>query len=126
MDNTTKSAGAAKYRVRYSEDFKHQICLKYLSGHFTKTQLAEQYGIKGKSRVLSWLRELGYISENSIHLMSRPKMSKPQTSDDVVKHIRHLEDALADAQLQAAIYHKMIEIAERDYQISIRKNLNTK
>lgn len=126
MDNNTKGAGTTKFRVRYSEDFKHQICLKYLSGHYTKTALQEQYGIKGKSRLISWLRELGYISENGIQFMSTPKVMKLKTSENQSEHIRHLENALEDAQLQLAVYYKMIEIAERDYKIKIRKNFNTK
>ena len=126
MDNSTKSAGTGKYRVRYSDDFKHQICLKYLSGHYTKEGLQAEYGIKGKSRLLSWLRELGYISETGIQFMSPPKIAKPAASENVSEHIRRLEEALIDAQLQAAIYHKMIEVAERDFQIKIRKNLDTK
>ncbi|OJW83172.1 MAG: hypothetical protein BGO69_18830 [Bacteroidetes bacterium 46-16] len=126
MDNNVKNAGTTKYRVRYTEDFKHQVCLKFLTGHYTKTALQNQYGIKGKSRLMSWLRELGYISETGIQFMSSPKVAKPRASENASEHIRHLEDALIDAQLQAAIYHKMIEIAERDYQIKIRKNLNTK
>lgn len=126
MDNTAKPPGTKCQTVRYSTDFKHQICLKYLSGQYTKTQLQEQYRIKGKSRLLSWLRDLGYISKNSAELMNSPKIHMPKASEDVIRHIQRLEDALQDAQLQAAIYHKMIEVAEREYQISIRKNLNTK
>jgi len=135
MDETKKYTGP-KYRNRYTEEFKHQLCREYLSGKYTKTELQEKYAIKGKSRLLSWLRELGYmeyIRENEIKIMKhykrkykikKTKISKqPERSPE---QIEHLENALWDAQLQVAAYGKMIEIAEQEYKIKIRKNLSTK
>lgn len=136
MDNTTKGYNGPKYRVRYTEEFKHQLCREYLSGNYTKTELQEKYGIKGKCRLLSWLRELGYmkyIRENEIKIMRhykkkyRIKQAKiSKQSERSPEQIRDLENALWDAQLQVSAYSKMIEIAEQQYKIKIRKNLNTK
>ena len=122
----TRNYTVPKYRVRYAEDFKHQICREFLSGNYTKEELQKKYAVKGKSRLLGWLRELGYISANSIQPMRKPRVKKPKKRKPVPEDIKELENALQDAELKAEVYRKMIEIAEQQYKIKIRKNSNTK
>ena len=96
-----------------------------MCGRHTKTELQELYGIKGKSRLLTWLRTLGYENQVKEVVMKRtqmPRLKKPKEAANQ----QSLEEALEDARLQAAMYAKMIEIAEREYKIKIRKNSNTK
>ena len=45
---------------------------------------------------------------------------------DLQTKIKRLERELEDAQLRAEAYSKMIDIAERELKISIRKKSNTK
>ena len=128
MDNSTKRVNH-KFRYRYAEEFKHQVCREYLSGRYNKTELSEKYGIKGKSRLFTWLHDLGYmkyIRENNIQIMSPYRSLKKQKPDEFPGQDEQLQNALQDAQLQAAAYLKMIELAENHYKIKIRKNLNTK
>ena len=121
MEKFKPTPGITKYRIRYGEDFKHQVCVEYLTGRYTKTELQDKYGIKGKSRLLTWLHELGYIRENSIEIMKKPALQKIEKTD-----IRLLNEALEEAQLKSEVYCKMIELAEQQYKIKIRKNFNTK
>jgi transposase-like protein len=126
MDKYKKHFGP-KFRVRYAEEFKHQVCREYLSGNYTKTELQDKYGIKGKSRLLSWLHELGYIQfthEKGFVMMKKEKKTK--NSELSPEQVKDLGKALRDAELKAAAYCKMIELAEKQYNIKIRKNLNTK
>lgn len=128
MDKSKKRVDY-KFRYRYAEEFKHQVCREYLSGLYNKTELQEKYGIKGKSRLLSWLHELGYteyIRENNIQIMKKYRSLKRQKPDEFTTQDEQLQNALQDARLQAAAYLKMIELAEKQYKIKIRKNLNTK
>ena len=82
------------------------------------------YNIKGKSRLLTWLRTLGYVDKenNTIMKQKPPKKQKPAGS----KSKQSLESELEDAKLQAAMYARMIELAEEKYKIKIRKNSDTK
>lgn len=128
MENTRKHTGS-KHRIRYSKEFKHELCRKFLSGNYSKAELQEKYRVKGKSRLLSWLRELGYleyIRENSIQIMRKHTDTETKISGQLPNDVKDLENALQDAQLKAAVYCKMIEIAEKRYKIKIRKNLNTR
>ena len=115
----------SSFRPSYGTEFKHEVCRKYMCGRHTKTELQELYGIKGKSRLLTWLRTLGYENQVKEVVMKRtqmPRLKKPKEAANP----QSLEEALEDARLQAAMYAKMIEIAEREYKIKIRKNSNTK
>lgn len=128
MDNSKKRVNH-KFRYRYAEEFKHQVCREYLSGQYNKTELQEKYGIKGKSRLFSWLHDLGYseyIRENNIQIMKKYRSLKGQKSGEFPSQDQPLQNALQDARLQAAAYLRMIELAEKQYKIKIRKNLNTK
>jgi hypothetical protein len=85
-------------------------------------------------RSFSWLHELGYmeyIREKGIKIMrkyrKKPKKIKiSEESSQSCEQAKDLENALQDAELKAEAYCKMIEIAEKQYKIKIRKNLNTK
>lgn len=119
-----KKSHLQTFRPSYTEEFKHEVCRKYLCGSFSKTELQETYNIKGKSRLLTWLRTLGYIDKEKNNVMKRRNLKKPKPDDN--KGQQSLEEALEDARLQAKMYARMIELAEKEYKIKIRKNLNTK
>lgn len=112
------------FRPSYDVEFKHEVCRKYLCGQYSKAELQEMYNIKGKSRLLTWLRTLGYIDKEKNAVMKRRILKKPKPDDN--KGNQSLEEALEDARLQAAMYARMIEVAEKEYKIKIRKNSDTK
>ena len=41
----------------YSDEFKQTVVAEVLSGQINKDEARRQYGIKGKSAVLNWLRK---------------------------------------------------------------------
>ena len=127
-----KDFSVSKFRIRFKDEFKHQVCREFLTGHYSKSELQSKYGIKGKSRLLGWLRKLGYmeyIRENEIKVLRKNHLTKDK------KHLEKasssaepagLQIALDDARLEAEAYRRMIELAEGQYKIKIRKNLSTK
>jgi transposase len=75
------------------------------------------------------MRKLGY-SEN---LFPAKKVSlpmpnnKPQPSvEELQKKIKELEEKLLDSQLKEEAYRRMIDIAEKELKVSIRKKSDTK
>lgn len=103
----------------FSETFKLHVINEVLSGRLSKEDARRRYKIKGKSAILSWLRKFG--SPNFVN-MSDPSSNQ----EDLQAKIKRLEQALEDALLKAEGYSKMIDIAERELKISIRKKSNTK
>src|SRR5689334_14232995 len=103
----------------YSEAFKLQVIKEVLSGQLTKEEARKKYRLGGKCAVLNWMRkfdtwEYWQLPPNLAF------MKKGQQADKsaLQKRIKELERALEDAQLKAALYNRMIDIAERDLNIS--------
>ena len=104
---------------KFTETFKRQVIAEVLSGRLSKEQARKQYQIRGKSLIINWIRKFDlptpiYMSEQSLN------------EKDLQTKIKRLERELEDAQLKAEEYSKMIDIAERELKISIRKKSNTK
>ena len=103
----------------FSETFKRQVIQEVLSGQLSKEEARRRYNIKGKTAILNWIRKLDI--PNPIIMSDHPLNEK-----ELLAKIKRLEQELEDAKLKAEGYSKMIDIAERELKISIRKKSNTK
>lgn len=120
---------------------REEMIQEYLSGNYSKVEIWKKY--TGQSaehgKMLQWMRMLGYSEkiENPIkrHLSSgftRQELpilatkDNPQDPRDLQKRIKELERQLESAQLKAEGYELMIEIAEKELKIPIRKKSDTK
>ena len=124
-------------RTFYSFELKHQICKDHIDNGLSLRDCVEKYNLSSHSLVHDWLRQLGYIGgvnrrtrsayigiENFKSLPDKPKKNRPLTPEQ--QQIELLKKELEDAKLQAEGYRRMIEIAESELKIPIRKKLNTK
>jgi transposase-like protein len=105
----------------YSIEFKQMVCEHYLRGNKTKEEIRNEFGIKGKSSLLYWLRQLGYNEPKSTTWTELPFMSKSKKETS-----KSLEKENEDLKLQLEMYKRMIEIAEKEFKISIVKKSDTK
>lgn len=124
----------------YDLDFKHKICKEHLDTKIGLTALKRKYNLSTHTLIHHWLRELGYIQSDKIPIKDRMLYSfdnelnfqmkrniKPNDSmspDD--NEIIRLKRELEDAKLRIEGYQRMIEIAEDELKIPIRKKFNTK
>jgi transposase len=111
----------------YSQAFKLQVVEEVLQGEISKEQARRKYGLRGKSAVLNWMRKFdvaGYKQMPSCFEHMKEEEKKNQSA--LEKRVKELERALEDAQLKAEGYNRMIDIAERELKISIRKKSSTK
>ena len=129
-----KTTTSGRTDTRYTEEFKRALIEEYLSGSADKRTLLEKYGIRSKGVFVPWMRELGYmdlrrVSSAVVRTINQP-MSKPTDKDDSMATLRsriaQLERELEDAKLRTEAYARLIELAEREQGISIRKKDNTK
>jgi transposase len=100
---------------KYSVAFKKAVVADYERGLLNKDQIRAKYGIGGNSRVLEWCRKYGKLHYPKTGALGRP-MKDPQK-----QRIKDLEKQLADAKLKLIAYEKLIEIAEKEEEISILK-----
>lgn len=134
---------AGKY---FTEDEKHKIIQELISTSCTKTELWEKYTgeTKEHGQMLRWMRHLGYnteiktrksniVSNLSSMAQKKNKPNKPVNNEEesfetlqLKKRIAALEKQLKDAELKAIAFSTMVDIAEKEFKIPIRKKLNTK
>ena len=125
-------------RTFYSLELKHQICKEHIENGLSLRDCVEKYNLSSHSLIHDWLRSLGYIDglnrrtrsayigiENFKPFPNKPKKSSPPLTPEQ-QQIELLKKELEDAKLQAEGYRRMIEIAEAELKIPIRKKRNTK
>jgi len=125
----------------FSDDEKRVIIADYLQSGATKQSIWEKYVGYGeeKGNILRWMRQLGYLpnskQKSTTFAFQKYSMSKPKEVHDTFtfleyttlqKRIVELEQQLHESELQAITYQTMIEVAERELNISIKKKSYTK
>lgn len=122
-------------RQMFDNDFKRKVIEEYLSTGCTKIELQRKYNIRFKSAISTWMQRMGYL-ENSkapslkfsntkrILLPTNDKTSKKEL--DLQKRIEDLERQLEDEKLRSEAFVRIIEKAEKELKIPIRKKPYTK
>jgi transposase len=118
----------------YSEEFKRKVIEEYLSTGVPKMDLLRKYGIKTKSGIQRWMKKFGYtdayqfpkIKFTRLTLSTVTKKPDLNNNDEIQKRIKELERQLEDEKLRSEAYARIIEKAEKELKISIRKKPGTK
>jgi transposase len=112
----------------YSLSFKIAVVREVESGAIGNRSAMRKYGIQGHGTITEWRRKYGIFDiDNSTQ---RKSMQSPeQKIKELEQKIRQLErqnqfleDQLMRTEDKAAILDKVVELAEKEYLISIRKN----
>jgi len=118
----------------YSDAFKHGIIEEYLKTGVSRRCLLRKYDIKGNSTITRWMEMLGYSpkAENNATLELNPvELAKKDTLDSattkaMAAEIKRLKQQLDDERLRSEMLNRMVDLAEKTYKITVRKNSNTK
>ena len=115
-----------KSRNRYAPSLKRKIAKEYLSGQASYGVLAEENGLRDKSVVkefVKWYRhQLSLEPEIKITTMDLQKKSE----EDLENRVKALEGQLQRAELKTEMLETLIDIAEADLGIDIRKKSGAK
>lgn len=125
--NKDKSGRVGKYDLA----FKRMVISEYRSGRWTMEQLRRRYGLAGKSCISEWISQLersGDPEEREVWREPQPmsKSKKKESPEDLRRQVKDLERQLDDERLRSEAYSRLIDLAERDHRIEIRKKGNTK
>lgn len=125
----------------FTNEEKHEVIEDYLSSGQSKEFIWRKYtGKSDHGSMLRWMRDLGYnIESNEIRPMFAKEtiqMPKKKIQSEPINHdfeslqlknrILDLEKQLKEAELKAIAFSTMVDIAEKEFKISIRKKFNTK
>ncbi len=112
----------------YSLSFKLQVVSEIERGECSTTGAVRKYGIQARSTVVAWLRKYGTFDWENQTPSNMPK-SKDQKILELEQKIRLLEKQKAFLERQAEVSDKkaiffdmMIDMAEKEFNILIRKN----
>lgn len=120
----------------YSEAFRRKVIEEYLSSNVSKMFLLRKYGIKMKSGIQRWMKLYGYedhkqpvmikFSAVRSHALIRKMNTGKASKKQLEEKIRELERQLEDEKLRAEAYERIIEKAEKDLKVPIRKKPSTR
>jgi transposase len=114
----------------FTDEFKFMVIQEYLNSDISLAELKKKHSIRGNGCVSDWMRKFG-TSEITVeqinlqHAMSKEEDKTPRERKLEAK-VKELEKALEQERLRTLALDTMINIAERDLKISIRKKSGTK
>ena len=130
---TSENNGYVKRTQKdYSVSFKLQVVQEIESGTIGRTEACHKYGIQSKSTIREWLRKYGNFDwENQapktmsktpeqtiLELEAKVKLLEKQKT-----RAEHLAEHLAErADKKVIIFDMLVDMAEKEYDIQIRKN----
>ena len=113
----------------YNRGFKRRVLLEIESGLLSAEGARLKYGIGGKMTVYKWLtnrEELLGKEEEMGEEKEQGEESKEKSKEALELRVRELEKQYEESEQKRVAYEKMIEIAERELRISIRKKSGAK
>jgi transposase len=119
----------------YSEELKKQAVFKVLSGELRKSEARRQYGIAGRATLDKWLEKYGHgiMLEHRELLQHMGTRKKKEAVKGEMPELEALRRELAEAnkrvraaELRAEAYSLMIDLAEKELKVAIRKKSTTK
>jgi len=108
--------------VHYSIAFKRKVVEEIESGKLTISGARRLYGIGGNTTIQKWIRKLGKLQliNKVIRVELKDEISKLKQLE---REKKELESALAQAHLKLLTYESLIEIAEEDLGVDLKKNI---
>jgi hypothetical protein len=142
MEETCKVISGLRSAGSFTISERHKIIQEAMTSGRSKVEIWKKYtgSSEEHSNILRWMRQLGYNTDNlsrritfgkNISLMAKKQDTTPEEAESfevlqLKKRISELENQLKDAEMKAIAFSTMVDIAEKEFKIPIRKKLNTK
>lgn len=141
MDKINESKFRTGRSLSWSE--REAMIQEYLQGGWTKNAIWRKYTGQPKenSQIIKWMRHLGYLKDQpprskrnpQANYMPKRRRLSPEPAkaptpwpQEAVEQIEALKKELKDAQLQVEAYQLIIDEAEKEFKIPIRKKSDTR
>ena len=120
----------------FTETFKREVIDYYLSHYDSKKEVWKKFIGEDveRGRITRWMCQLGYVKAevkqvaylNVMGHKTDQNNSEPKGKLHENELVKELRKQLEEERLKTIAYSKMIDIAEEEFKISIRKKYNTK
>lgn len=105
----------------YTDEFKQKVVNEVHNGLISKEEARRRYGIRGNSAVLSWMRKFGVSKPVNDMLKKRKQETRAKSLEELEAENLRLKEELEEERLRSRALNIMIDIAERQFNIPIRK-----
>jgi len=112
----------------YSLSFKLQVVEEIESGRLDRLNAHLKYGVQARSTITSWLRKYGTFDWENLSVVSMSKTPEQKIIELEAK-VKLLEKQKARAEhlveradKKVIIFDMLVDMAEKEYDIEIRKN----
>ena len=126
---SSRSKGYTKRTQKdYSLSFKLQLVEEIEQGHLTKNQAKVKYGIQGDSTVTKWLKKYGnfdweHQTPRAMSTTPEQKILELEAKVKLLEKQKARAEHLAErADKKVIIFDMLVDMAEKEYNIQIRKN----
>lgn len=114
-----------KVIIRYSRAFQQKVVSEIESGKLTITEARRLYDIKGVGTIHKWIKKLG-----KNHLIAKVVRVEMKDERDKIKQLQkekqELESALAQAHVKMICLESLIECAEEEFNIDLKKKFGSR
>ena len=108
---------------QFTDDFKRTLIKEYESGHYTISELSILYSIT-RTVIYRWIHRYSTYNNKRAIIVEMKDSSKKKVQQ-LSKRIKELERIVGQKQIKIDLLEKIIEIAEQEYQLDIKKNSST-
>ena len=128
MEKLEKVVYEKRSQKDYSMSFKLSVVQEIERMELSVTGAKKKYGIQGRNTVINWLRKYGKFDWENQTPSNMPKSQEKRLLELeakvklLEKQKTFLEHQVERADKKAIIFDMMIDLAEKEYNISIRKN----
>lgn len=103
-------------RREYSEELRRHVVEELESGRMSRAEISREYGVP-KSLLKVWVHDYGKF---------RPKRDVVEiVMKSEKERIAELEKALADATVKNRLYEEIINLADKEYKLDLKKTFGT-
>ena len=115
---------------KFTDDFKLMVVQDYVSSGISKEELKRKYDFTGCNNIYRWMRKFGLSkpSEDQIklHRFMANEQQKSTSEQELELRVKRLEEDLKLEQFRTKALNTMIDIAERELKVDIRKKSGAK
>ncbi len=111
---------------RYSETFKIHVVSEVENGKLSLAEANRKYNIAGHTTVSKWCKKYGKGTNNQTHLRGTIMAKEEHEILRLHNEIKTLKANLEDAHMKNVVLETMIDIAEEELEIPIRKKYGAK
>lgn len=110
----------------YSDEFKEKVLMTIIEEGIGATEAKNRFGIKNESTIRNWINK---YNQNLLSLPEKQDNNSDMqelSQEDIDKKVKELEKQLSYEKMKSHALDTMIEVAEKELKISIRKKSVTK